>query len=160
MIGRQGQRQSGWRVAAGRRASAAGHVGLVVRLQVALGKIRRASGHFSGKLLAIDPHRVQSHSRRQMRQRVERAGNKPVKMAQTFWVLDADTCQPVCFTTATAARSVVEATPALMDLAEQILQPAAAQTLVVADAEHFSSVGTWKSSSTPTRRWAGTAPGR
>lgn len=27
-------------------------------LQVALGKIRRASGHFQGRLLAIDPHRM------------------------------------------------------------------------------------------------------
>ena len=31
-------------------------------LQVALGKIRRASGHFRGRLLAIDPHRVRSYS--------------------------------------------------------------------------------------------------
>jgi hypothetical protein len=29
-----------------------------IRLQMAIGKIRRASGHFRGKLLAIDPHRV------------------------------------------------------------------------------------------------------
>jgi hypothetical protein len=30
------------------------------RLQVALGKVRRASGHFQGRVLAIDPHRVRS----------------------------------------------------------------------------------------------------
>jgi hypothetical protein len=108
------------------------------RLQIALGKIRRASGHFQGKLLAIDPHRVRSYSKRRMRERVEKEGSRPVKMAQTFWVLDADTHQPVCFTTATTARSVVDVTPALMDLAESILQPAARQTLVVADSEHFS----------------------
>jgi hypothetical protein len=110
-----------------------------MRLQVALGKIRRASGHFSGKLLAIDPHRVQSHSRRQMRQRVEKPGQKPQKTAQTFWMLDADTHQPLCFTTATAARSVVDATPELMDMAHQILEPVASQALVLADSEHFSS---------------------
>lgn len=109
------------------------------RLQVALGKLRRASGHFQGKLLAIDPHRVLSHSRRQMRQRVEKAGHKPAKQAQSFWVLDADTHQPVCFTTASAARSVVTATPELLDLAGKILQPDEGQTLVVADTEHFSS---------------------
>jgi hypothetical protein len=108
------------------------------RLQVALGKIRRASGHFQGKLLAIDPHRVRSYSRRRMRERVEKEGSRPVKMAQTFWILDADTHQPVCFTTATAARSVIEATPELMDLAEQILQPKPQSTLVLADSEHFS----------------------
>ena len=32
------------------------------RLQVALGKIRIALGHFKGDLLAIDPHRVRSYS--------------------------------------------------------------------------------------------------
>lgn len=59
-------------------------------------------------------------------------------MAQTFWVLDADTHQPVCFTTATAARSVVEATPELIDMAEEILRPTPSQTLILADSEHFS----------------------
>jgi hypothetical protein len=59
-------------------------------------------------------------------------------MAQTFWVLDADTFQPVCFTTGTASRSVVDATPELMDLAQTILQPSPGQILVVADSEHFS----------------------
>jgi hypothetical protein len=73
-----------------------------------------------------------------MRERVEKQGSRPVKMAQTFWILDADTHQPVCFTTATAARSVIEATPELMDLAEQILQPKPQSTLVLADSEHFS----------------------
>ena len=108
------------------------------RLQIALGKIRRASEHFQGKLLAIDPHRVRNYSKRRMRQRTERKGNRPVKMAQTFWVLDADTHQPVCFTTATTARSVVDVTPELMDLTQSILQPKAGQTLVLADSEHFS----------------------
>ena len=109
------------------------------QLQEALGKLRRASGHFQGRLLAVDPHRVRSYSRRRMRARVEEPGTKPVKMAQTFWILDADTHQPVCFTTGTAARSVVNATPELADLAANILQPKAGQTLLVADAEHFSS---------------------
>ena len=108
------------------------------RLQTALGKIRLASGHFRGKLLAIDPHRTRSYSKRQMRERSEKGGSRPVKMAQTFWILDADTHQPVCFTTATAARSVVAVTPELMDLTESILSPTARETLIVADAEHFS----------------------
>lgn len=114
-------------------------VAQALELQVALGKIRRAGGDFQGRLLAIDPHRVISHSKRRMRKRVERGpSRRPSKMAQTFWVLDADTQQPVCFTTGTASRSAAHATPELMNLAEAILQPAAGQTLVVADAEHFS----------------------
>lgn len=37
------------------------------RFQIALGKLRRASGHFGGQLLAIDPHRLQSYTQRQTR---------------------------------------------------------------------------------------------
>ena len=29
----------------------------------------------------------------------EKRNSRPFKMAQTFWILDADTFQPVCFTT-------------------------------------------------------------
>jgi hypothetical protein len=106
-------------------------------LQVALGKLRLASGHFQGKLLAIDPHRVRSHSARRMRERKEKSGERPVKMAQTFWVLDADTHQPVCFTTATATQNVATATPELLDLVDAILSAKEQQILVVADMEHF-----------------------
>jgi hypothetical protein len=73
-----------------------------------------------------------------MRTRKEKNESRPLKMAQTFWALDADTSQPVCFTTGTASRSVVQATPELMDLVEAILQPSQGQTLVLADSEHFS----------------------
>jgi hypothetical protein len=110
-----------------------------IQLQIALGKIRLASGDFQGKLLAIDPHRRISYSKRQMRKRVDTRDRRPFKLAQTFWVLDADTFQPVCFTTGTASRSVVDATPQLMDLVQAILQPLAVEPLVVADGEHFSA---------------------
>ena len=109
-----------------------------MKLQVTLGKLRLASGHYQGKLLAIDPHRVRSHTKRQTRKRVEKHESRPFKMAQTFWALDADSHQPLCFTTGTASRSVVDATPELLNLAEEILQPSPSQTLVVADSEHFS----------------------
>ena len=109
-----------------------------MQVQVALGKIRLASGDFQGKLLAIDPHRTISCSKRRMRKRVEKRNSRPFKMAQTFWVLDADTFQPVCFITGTASLGVAEATPKLMRLVQEILQPSLGQILVVADTEHFS----------------------
>lgn len=110
-----------------------------LRLQVALGQIRRASGHFRGYLLAVDPHRLRSYSQRRMRKHTSSKARRPAKVAQTFWVLDADTHQPVCFTTATASRTVAEATPSLLDLAASILSPPPGQALVVADAEHCSA---------------------
>lgn len=109
------------------------------RLQVALGKLRRAGGDYRGKVLAIDPHRMRSYSKRQMRMHSKKASDKPVKMAQTFWLLDADSEQPVCFTMATASRTVAQATPELLDLAAQILTPQPEPSLVVADIEHFSA---------------------
>jgi hypothetical protein len=109
------------------------------RLQVALAKLRRAGGDFSGKLLVIDPHRVKSHSQRHMRMHAKTAREKPTKMAQTFWLLDADTRQPLCFTTATSSRTISQATPELLDLGAEILGPREQPSLVLADVEHFSA---------------------
>lgn len=109
------------------------------RLQITLGQIRRASGHYDAKLLAIDPHRVRSYSKRQMRRHRDNQIDQPTKVAQTFFALDADTAQPLCFLTSTSARSVTQATPELLEMAANILNPHPGQTLVVADAEHFSA---------------------
>ncbi len=108
-------------------------------LQIALGQIRRASGHYNGKLLAIDPHRMRSYSKRQMRRHRVNVLDRPTKVAQTFFALDADTGQPVCFLNTTSARTVAQATPELLDLAARILSPKMGETLVLADAEHFSA---------------------
>jgi len=109
------------------------------RLQVALGKLRRTLGHFAGHVLAIDPHRVRSYSKRQMRRHPGNRRGRPIKVSPTFFVLDSDTHQPVCFTTATSARSVTAASIELLGLAAEILDPQPTQSLVVADSEHFAS---------------------
>jgi hypothetical protein len=109
------------------------------RLQVALGKLRRTLGHFAGNVLAIDPHRLRSYSKRQMRRHPGNGRSRPMKMSPTFFVLDTDTHQPVCFTTATSARSVTAASIELLGLAAEILDPQPGRSLVVADAEHFAS---------------------
>ncbi len=108
------------------------------RLQVALGKVRRASGDFQARLLAIDPHRVRSFSKRHMRRHRDNEAERPTNVAQTFFVLDADTHQPVCFTTATSARTATVAAAELLELAAGILDTQPGQTLVLADAEHFT----------------------
>jgi hypothetical protein len=108
------------------------------RLQVALGKVRRASGHFQGRLLAIDPHRVRSFSKRHMRRHRLDEAVRPTKTAQTFFVLDAETHQPVCFTTGTSARTASNAAEELLRLAADILNTQPGESLVLADAEHFT----------------------
>jgi hypothetical protein len=113
------------------------------QLQIALGKLRRASNHFQGRVLVIDPHRLRSYSKRQMRRHKKDAQARAVNVAQTFFALDADTRQPVAFLTGTSARTVSQATPELLQLAAEILAPSDTPseqpTLVVADAEHFSA---------------------
>ena len=110
------------------------------QLQIALGKLRRAGGHFAGTLLALDPHRMTSYSKRQMRRHRFSSEEKPAKMAQTFFLLDCHTGQPVCFSLSSSAQSVVQASPELLHMAAEILgaSPAATQKpLILADKEHY-----------------------
>ena len=60
-------------------------------------------------------------------------------MAQTFFALDGDTCQPFGFTTGTAARTVTQATPELLDLTAGIVGASDARLLALADSEHFTT---------------------
>jgi hypothetical protein len=108
------------------------------RLQTALGQIRRTSGDFAGKLLAIDPHRTRSYSKRQMRRYRDDQKTRPFKVAPTFFALDADTHQPVCFTIATSAQTATIAAIDLLQQAAEILAPQPGKTLVLADLEHLT----------------------
>lgn len=108
-------------------------------LQIALGKIRQTFGHFSGRLLAVDPHRIRTYSKRQMVRRQKDNNSKPAKIAQTFFCLDADTKQPICFTSGTSARTVTRATPELLKLTSEILNIGRAKPLVLADNEHCTA---------------------
>ena len=111
------------------------------QLQIGLGKLRRASHHFGGTLLALDPHRILSYSQRQMRRHRFSSEEKPAKMAQTFFLLDCHTGQPLCFTLSSAAQSVSQATPELLHMAAQILGVVPGATdkpLILADKEHYA----------------------
>jgi hypothetical protein len=55
--------------------------------------------------------------------------------------LDCQTAQPVCFTLASSAQSVVQATPDLLRMGAEILSlrhDAATKPLVLADKEYYS----------------------
>ena len=87
-----------------------------------------------------DPfHRVRSYSKRQMRMHAKKASEKPLKMAQTFWLLDADTQQPVGFTTGTSSRTVAQVMPEMLDMAAEILGPCDGGALILADTEYQSA---------------------
>lgn len=105
-------------------------------LQVALGQLRRASGHYDGRLLAIDPHHMRSHTKRQTRRHRHNEKERAVKTVQTFFCLDADTCQPLAFTMSSSAKTVTQGAPQLLGMAAAILKSPENQTLVLADKEH------------------------
>ncbi len=110
-------------------------------LQLALGKLRRASGHFNGRLLVLDPHRLRSYTKRQMRRHRGTGQIQPVKKTQTFFCLDAETHQPIAFTSASGARTAAQATPELLGLTQEILGLKADEPqppLVLADEEHYT----------------------
>jgi hypothetical protein len=79
------------------------------QLQVTLGKLRRASGHFPGQLLVLDPHRPTSYSQRDMVKRRPAANQPAVKQAQMFFLLDAQSHQPVCLSNFSSARNLTDA---------------------------------------------------
>jgi hypothetical protein len=108
------------------------------QFQIQLGQLRRASGHFPGAVLALDPHRLVSYSQRDMVRRPSRSGQAATKHLQTFFLLDADSRQPLCLTAASSACDLTRATKDLLAMAEQILpKPAGLRPLLVADVEHF-----------------------
>lgn len=113
-----------------------------IQFQLALGKLRRAGHHFGGQLLAIDPHRTVSHSKRQMRRHRFDPRDKARKMSQTFFLLDCETNQPVCFVLGSSSATATEAGRQVLELGAEILglKPGASgnKPLVLADKEHHS----------------------
>jgi hypothetical protein len=74
-----------------------------------------------------------------MVRRRPRATESATKQAQTFFLLDANTRQPVCLANASSARDLSSATQELLGLAQQILPaPTGPRPLIVADVEHFT----------------------
>jgi hypothetical protein len=59
------------------------------QLQLGLGRLRRASHHFQGQLLALEPQRLPSYSERHLRLRRLEPVAKPANTLQTSFSLDA-----------------------------------------------------------------------
>lgn len=108
-------------------------------LQLALGCLRRARGHFQGRLLAIDPHRLPSSSKRQMPRYRDNSSIRPYKISAGFFCLDVETHQPLCFLLASSSMTVSQMTPRLLELSAAILNPSEqSKPLVLADNEHYT----------------------
>ena len=106
-------------------------------LQIALGKIRQVKSHYNGKLLAFDPHRIITYSRRIMPKKKKKPDEPSKKVLQNFFCLDAETGQPVAFTIGSSAKTTTKASLELIEMVKSILP---SKALLLADTEHFTSV--------------------
>ena len=101
-------------------------------LQVALGRVRSTLGHFPGRILALDPHRMRSYSKRQMTRQRPKPELPAAKNTQAFFCLDTESLEPLCLTLGSSSLTVADATGPLVDMAAEILHAQAAHPLLVA----------------------------
>lgn len=106
-------------------------------LQLALGQLRQAQGHYGGKYVLIDPHRIQTWSRREMQpKKTNRRETVSRKLAQTFFAIDGDTAQPYGFGMGSSSVTINQATVPLIERIEALVPDSA---LCLADAEHCTA---------------------
>lgn len=102
---------------------------------VNLGIQRQLSGHYMGDIIAVDPHRMISSSKRVMAMKQKNPGAPSQKMLQTFFSVSAETGQPIMATMSSTGMPTTKATSALIDRTGQIVR---SPSLLVADKEHFT----------------------
>lgn len=104
-------------------------------LQTALAQLRRCRGHYPGKGVLIDPHRIKTLSKRQMPLKKANRSASACKMLQTFFALDGHSGQPYGLGIGSSAVTATHATVALVD---RIAPMVPANAVLIADVEHFT----------------------
>ncbi|MBS0000328.1 MAG: transposase [Cyclobacteriaceae bacterium] len=104
-------------------------------LLVNLGYQRQLCGHYKGDIVAIDPHRMISASKRVMAKKKKVADSPSEKMLQTYFSLCTRTGQPIMVRMASTGMPTTIATKQLLLDTERILKK---KTLLIADKEHFT----------------------
>ena len=105
------------------------------QMLINLGIQRQLSGHYSGKVIAVDPHRIISSSKRVLAKKRKEPTTPSQKMLQTFFSVSADTGQPIMACISSTGLPTTKATTNLVKDTEQIIKNKA---LLVADKEHFT----------------------
>lgn len=104
-------------------------------LQLALGQVRQARGHFPGNFVLLDPHRILTWTKRQVQPKKTNISAAASKMLQTFFAIDGESGQPLAMGIGSSSVTVTQATPPLMAQLEKILPKKA---LWICDTEHFT----------------------
>jgi hypothetical protein len=105
------------------------------QMLVNLGIQRQLSGHYQGNIIAIDPHRIISSSKRILAKKRKDPTSPSQKMLQTFFGICAKTGQPIMATVSSTGMPTTKATHNLINAIGQIIK---GQYLLVADKEHFT----------------------
>jgi hypothetical protein len=101
-----------------------------------LGIQRKLSGHYQGDLIAIDPHRIISSSKRVMAKKKKNPNAPSQKMLQTFFSVSAETGQPIMATMSSTGMPTTKASLSLISTTDKIIK---APSLLIADKEHFTN---------------------
>ena len=110
-------------------------MGQTQELMVNLGMQRQLSGHYQGDIIAMDPHRIISSSKRVMSKKQKDPKALPQKMLQTFFTLCPQTGQPIMATMSSTGFPVSKATVNLIASTSKIIK---SNSLLLADKEHFA----------------------
>jgi len=105
------------------------------QMLVNLGIQRKLSGHYPGDVIAVDPHRIISSSKRIMAKKRKQTDAPSRKMLQTFFSVCTQTGQPIMATISSTGLPTSKATANLISATGEIIKK---ERLVVADKEHFT----------------------
>ncbi len=100
-----------------------------------LGIQRQLSGHYQGDIIAVDPHRIISTSKRVMSKKRKKPNAPSQKMLQTFFSVSAQTGQPIMATMSSTGMPTTKATSILINEIGKVVR---SRSLLVADKEHFA----------------------
>jgi hypothetical protein len=106
-------------------------------LQIALGKLRQIQGDYKGNLIALDPHRITSYTKRITPKKKIKPDEKARKVLQAFFAIDSQTGQPIGFEIGFSSDTVSNETKNLVELIKQII-PAKNKPLILSDTEHYT----------------------
>jgi len=104
-------------------------------LQESLAIIRHNNGHYKGEVIAIDPHRIVSQTKRIMPRKKKQPKEPSRQMLQTFFSLDAETGQPIGCGIGSPGVNTTKATIELLKMTDKISHNNA---IILADKEHFT----------------------
>ncbi|MCM8782692.1 MAG: transposase, partial [Candidatus Omnitrophica bacterium] len=105
-------------------------------LLINLGHQRKLSGHYPGSVIAIDPHRIISKSRRIMAEKRKVPSEPSQKMLQTFFSVCCESGQPIMALMSSTGMPTTKITERLVFATDKI---ARTNALLVADKEHFTN---------------------